>query len=314
MGDEKAPQQEALDPNDPRLASDGGDVKKGLDQEDPDHGPFDEADQLVFLETRGGGTRDAYLATAASYVGIKEDPDDSNLTILGQKFGWSGVPWCAEAASVCQQESHVRGFHTAGVWDAVTRAKRGENGMQFLGPDAALETGLLPCFDWKHNLNPNNMHIGTGIYRIVDERTWWGYEGNYSNKFTTVKRQRDADLMGFIKLAFAPVATALRDDAPTVGDVFDPNIRITADCAWVGPAWKDASVPGFRQLGNDGGVFNWLGAPDHGSPVGKHYFEGRTPLFIAYDHDVNNNPVPIGMYVVVAKSPTGVIERFGPQF
>jgi hypothetical protein len=37
-------------------------------------------------------------------------------------------------------------------------------------------------------------------------------------------------------------------------------------------------------------------------------------LFIAYDHDVNNNPVPIGMYVVVAKSPTGVIERFGPQF
>jgi hypothetical protein len=98
MGDEKAPQQEALDPNDPRLASDGGDVKKGLDQEDPDHGPFDEADQLVFLETRGGGTRDAYLATAASYVGIKEDPDDSNLTILGQKFGWSGVPWCAEAA------------------------------------------------------------------------------------------------------------------------------------------------------------------------------------------------------------------------
>jgi hypothetical protein len=70
----------------------------------------------------------------------------------------------------------------------------------------------------------------------------------------------------------------------------------------------------FRQLGNDGGGFNWLGAPDHGSPVGKHYLEGRTPLFIAYDHDVDNNLVPIGMYVVVAKSPTGVIERFGPQF
>src|SRR5229473_2164837 len=115
MGDEKAPQQEALDPNDPRLASDGCEVKKGLDQEDPDHGPFDEADQLVFLETRGGGTRDAYLATAASYVRLL-------LADRGSLGLPAGVARTRVSHGRCLGRSHS--FQARREWDAVSRPRR----------------------------------------------------------------------------------------------------------------------------------------------------------------------------------------------
>jgi hypothetical protein len=63
-------------------------------------------------------------------------------------------------------------------------------------------------------------------------------------------------------------------------------------------------------LGIDGGVYNWLGAPDHGSPVGKPYFQGHTAKYLAYDHDSNGKPVPPGFYVVVDINDS----RYGPAF
>lgn len=95
----------------------------------------------------------------------------------------------------------------------------------------------------------------------------------------------------------------------TVGQTFAPPLPL-ADIAWVGPAWVDGSVPGFRQLGVDGGVYNWLGAPDHGSPFGKPYWAGHIASFLAYDHDSNGKPVPPGFYVVVDTMGS----RYGPAF
>lgn len=48
--------------------------------------------------------------------GIREDPPGSNRTPIGVEFGWNGVAWCAEAASVALARTGTRGLWSASCY------------------------------------------------------------------------------------------------------------------------------------------------------------------------------------------------------
>lgn len=45
------------------------------------------------------------LRHARGYLGTQENPPHTNRTLIGAKFGWNGVPWCAETVCVILRES-----------------------------------------------------------------------------------------------------------------------------------------------------------------------------------------------------------------
>ena len=69
-------------------------------------------------------TKTDLLKAARGYLGIVERPPGSNRTIIGQRFGYNGVPWCAEFVWDCLSEAgfHVRKNASAyGLTDALVR-------------------------------------------------------------------------------------------------------------------------------------------------------------------------------------------------
>lgn len=105
-------------------------------------------------------TTDRWLTELLSWVGIVEDPRGSNRTPVGARFGWNGVAWCCEEQSVVLLDTFGRKIlWTAGVADAIERARRGENGLQLLGPTAVVQVGDLPTYDFGGRGDPANFHI-----------------------------------------------------------------------------------------------------------------------------------------------------------
>ena len=45
------------------------------------------------------------LNHARKWLGTQEEPAHSNRTKIGARFGWNGVPWCAETVSVVLRDS-----------------------------------------------------------------------------------------------------------------------------------------------------------------------------------------------------------------
>lgn len=166
------------------------------------------------------GTKADLIGVLQSFVGIKEAPDGSNMTPIGAEFGWNGVAWCCETVSVALKRAGVPGFWTAGVLDARERAKRGENGMQFVPFAGAPQPGDAILFDWtggRGTGSPDSFHIGTIIEVVGD--TFHTIEGNTSSGCAWVWRDR-AFVQGFIRFPFdAPVPTP----TPQEGDLGWPS-------------------------------------------------------------------------------------------
>jgi uncharacterized protein YgiM (DUF1202 family) len=55
-------------------------------------------------------TKSSVLAQARKWIGTHESPSGSDRTPIGVRFGWNGVPWCAETMWVVLTDA---GFHTA---------------------------------------------------------------------------------------------------------------------------------------------------------------------------------------------------------
>lgn len=53
------------------------------------------------------------LRHARSWLGTQESPFNSNRTPIGVKFGWNGVPWCAEFVCVVLQTAGFKFPKTA---------------------------------------------------------------------------------------------------------------------------------------------------------------------------------------------------------
>lgn len=145
------------------------------------------------------GTAKQFTAVLDSWVdqGIKEEPLGSNHTILGVEFGFDRVAWCCITQSLAQERVGLHCFHEAAVVNAVAKAKRGDNGMQWLPKNAVIEEGDLPCFEW-----PDGSHH---ISAIRDPGTQVKFQTNGGNEHDRMYRQwRDRKyVMGFIRLPFA---------------------------------------------------------------------------------------------------------------
>lgn len=74
------------------------------------------------------------LRQARKYLGLEENPRNSNRTRIGVKFGWNGVPWCAEYVCVCLSDAGFKIQKTASApylctslkahgWKAVSKSK-----------------------------------------------------------------------------------------------------------------------------------------------------------------------------------------------
>lgn len=70
-------------------------------------------------------TRHDVLRHARSWLGTQESPAGSNRTPIGVKFGWNGVPWCAEFVWLVLHTAGFKVTKTAsapGLHDAMVRS------------------------------------------------------------------------------------------------------------------------------------------------------------------------------------------------
>lgn len=119
------------------------------------------------------------LNVARSYLGVAENPAHSNMTIIGEKFGWNGVPWCAESVSVWQHEAGNAPFQgSASCSVLVGRYRNGTNGTWGVSPEPGDE-GFLGASGGDHTflIEANN---GDGTVTTI--------EGNWGDKVTRVRR------------------------------------------------------------------------------------------------------------------------------
>lgn len=126
------------------------------------------------------------LNVARSYLGVSENPPKSNMTIIGEKFGWNGVPWCAEDVSVCEDEAGVSFDGSASCSVLVGRYESGENGSWLGNPGAA---GLLPADEFFMGTRGQDH---TGFVESVEGDIVHSIEGNWGDKVCRVSRSVSA--------------------------------------------------------------------------------------------------------------------------
>lgn len=126
-----------------------------------------------------GGLYKKALTLATHYIGVKENPVDSNLQEFGAWYGINGVPWCAIFQSFILTHCG-RPFHYSYVPFVVADARAGKNGMRVITYSeiaAAHKAGhpVLACYDW--NKDGTADHIGM-VDSIIDSATFYAVEGN----------------------------------------------------------------------------------------------------------------------------------------
>lgn len=136
------------------------------------------------------------------WVGTVEDPPGSNRTFIGDNFGWTGVPWCAETQSLAIAEVFGRRiFWSASVAEWITAAKNGTNGLRWVDAGWQIEAGMLATFDFGNPRgNPAHFHISL----VRDPGTQDKFETDGGNEGDAMRRQwRDRKyVQGFIALPF----------------------------------------------------------------------------------------------------------------
>lgn len=126
---------------------------------------------------------DDVIHSMESFLGIKEDPPGSNLTPIGEEYGWNGVAWCAETVSVaCQRNGFP--LHEAAVIRIEQHAKAGDWGMGWTGTPTR---GAAVCFDWEGRGNWADMHVGI-VTEVLPGGKFRTIEGNYADGVFRVLR------------------------------------------------------------------------------------------------------------------------------
>lgn len=123
---------------------------------------------------------EAALEMAASYLGYKEDPPNSNDTVFGQWYGLNYNPWCAMFVTYCFETSSKGGSPSFAksqkycyVPYVVNDARAGVNG---LSSTTSPRAGDLVCYDWSGDGTFD--HIG--IFESGNNNQWYAIEGNTS--------------------------------------------------------------------------------------------------------------------------------------
>lgn len=138
------------------------------------------------------------LRTAQSFLGLVEDPPDSNRNPFGEWYGMNGVPWCAIFISYClaQNDIHLpiqtdQGFHYCPA--AVTYFKRTERWCTLPQP------GDIVFFCW----DATEVARHVGLVEAIEGGQIITIEGNTSphdncNGGAVMRRSRNFDeVLGF---------------------------------------------------------------------------------------------------------------------
>jgi hypothetical protein len=118
------------------------------------------------------------VEVAKKYIGVKENPPDSNKTIFGEWAKLNGLPWCGLFVSKCYEEAEkplpkigfrFNGF--AGCQTAVAYFRKNGKVVSYPQP------GDIVFFDW----NADGRFDHTGIFvRKLDDIWFETIEGNTS--------------------------------------------------------------------------------------------------------------------------------------
>lgn len=130
-----------------------------------------------------GSAADA-LNRYRSYLGVRENPAHSNRTVIGEKFGWNGVAWCAETFSVCEDEAGVTFDGSASCSVLVGRYESGENGTWLGKPGIENvqpgDEGFLGAGGGEHTFIIEAVDVANGLVHCID--------GNWGDAVTRVTR------------------------------------------------------------------------------------------------------------------------------
>lgn len=146
-------------------------------------------------------------ALAGHYVGVKEYPAGSNMTMFGKWYGWNGVAWCAIFVSFVL--SHAgRPFKMAWVPGIVTAARNGDGGLTVIPAsqvNAALAAGhpVLACYDWKGDGVADHVefatHVDDGMVHAIGGNTG---DADWSNGGEVLRVERPVSLVqAFVKVS-----------------------------------------------------------------------------------------------------------------
>lgn len=148
------------------------------------------------------------LALAGHYVGTKEYPAGSNMTLFGRWFGMNRVPWCAIFVSYIL--SHVgRRFRESYVPHIVEVARAHEGGLSVIPASEVNKTlaagfPVLTCFDWTHDGTAD--HVGFTVAVDAKAQVVHTIEGNtgdsnWSNGGEVLRETRALSLVqAFVKV------------------------------------------------------------------------------------------------------------------
>lgn len=200
MTDETATPGEEFIPNPdfPVVQTDNGARPEDGDQSDVEDYMFIEIDGDFDHEGAGDPTRAKLLNICVGYLGVREVPDGSNRTVIGEKFGWNGVAWCQEFDCVCEGEAGMTPFKTASTMEAVAQARK--KGTWHDGT-AGIRPGDSVYFHWPESSRPKNQpdHVGR-VKAVLGPNDLITIEGNYHNQVGSVHRR--SNILGYERHAF----------------------------------------------------------------------------------------------------------------
>jgi hypothetical protein len=165
--------------------------------------------KVVVLKHRRVELSGRALKLAAHYVGTKESPAGSNVTMFGKWYGENGVRWCAIFVSFVL--SHAgRPFRWAYVPAIVAAAKAEASGLSVIPVskvNATIRAGhpVLACFDWEKDGTAD--HVGLVDRVDATHDTVHTIEGNtgssdWSNGGEVLREVRPVGLVqAFVKVA-----------------------------------------------------------------------------------------------------------------
>ena len=124
---------------------------------------------------------EAALAVAKQYVGVKENPPDSNRVMFSEWYGITG-PWCAMFVTFCFVKAGSKAFERAKRWAycpyMLQDARQNRNGLTVV-EHAQVRTGDVCLFSWNRDGVAN--HVGIVVTPPGKGTVFTSIEGNTSD-------------------------------------------------------------------------------------------------------------------------------------
>lgn len=145
------------------------------------------------------------LAVAKQYVGVKENPPNSNRVLFSEWYGIIG-PWCAMFVTYCFAKSGSKAFERGSRWAycpyMLQDARQNRNGLTIVSRDD-VRTGDIALFSW--NQNGVADHVGIVVTPPNPRGSFVSIEGNTSTSSDSdggevmIRTRYTSSVIGFVR-------------------------------------------------------------------------------------------------------------------